>query len=119
MGNPVVYFEIGSKDSTRSTEFYAGLFDWKIERQGPAAAISTGGPGGIPGHIVDLAAEWGRYITVYVEVDDLQAYLDKAQSLGGKILLPPVPIPGQGSFAWLADPDGNIVGIWKTETPGG
>jgi predicted enzyme related to lactoylglutathione lyase len=44
---------------------------------------------------------------------DLQANLDKANKLGGKMLVPPVDIPGQGSFAWLADLDGNIIGLWK------
>jgi predicted enzyme related to lactoylglutathione lyase len=33
----------------------------------------------------------------------------------GRPVTPPVNIPGQGSFAWLADPDGNIVGLWKAE----
>jgi len=52
-------------------------------------------------------------VTVYVQVDDLQAYLDKANQLGGKTLVPPVEIPEPGSFAWLADLDGNIIGLWK------
>ena len=33
----------------------------------------------------------------------------------GKTLVPPVTLPGQGSFAWLAAPEGNIIGIWKPE----
>ena len=44
---------------------------------------------------------------------DLEAYLQKANELGGKTLVPPVEVPGQGSFAWLAAPEGNIIGIWK------
>jgi predicted enzyme related to lactoylglutathione lyase len=44
-------------------------------------------------------------------VDDLPAYLTKAESLGGKTLVPPVEIPGQGSSAWFADPDGSIIGL--------
>jgi len=47
-----------------------------------------------------------------VQVDDVQAYLDKGGALGGKTLVPPVAIP-TGTFAWLADPDGNTVGLWK------
>jgi predicted enzyme related to lactoylglutathione lyase len=35
------------------------------------------------------------------------------QSLGGKTLVPPVEVPGRGSFAWFADPDGSIIGLWK------
>jgi predicted enzyme related to lactoylglutathione lyase len=81
---------------------------------GPAAMINTGSKEGIQGHITALGHEPHNYVTVYVEVDDLQAYLDKASLLGGKTLVPPVEIPGQGSFAWLADLDGNIIGLWKS-----
>jgi len=49
---------------------------------------------------------------VYVQVDDLPAYLKKAESLGGKTLVPPVEIPA-GTFAWFTDPDGNAIGLWK------
>jgi predicted enzyme related to lactoylglutathione lyase len=45
-------------------------------------------------------------------VDDVQAYLDKAVSLGGKALLPVITIP-QGQFSWFADPDGNTIGLFK------
>jgi predicted enzyme related to lactoylglutathione lyase len=51
-------------------------------------------------------------VTVYVQVDDLNAYLAKAVSLGGKALVQPVDI-GTGIFAWFSDPDGNIIGLWK------
>ncbi len=54
------------------------------------------------GHIVDLAPEWGTYVTVSVQVEDLQVYLKKAGELGGKTLVPPVTLPGQCSFARLA-----------------
>jgi predicted enzyme related to lactoylglutathione lyase len=113
MGRPVVHFEIGCRDSARTADFYSQLFEWQTQAQGPATLISTGSSEGIGGHISSLGHEPHNYVTVYVDVDDLQAYLDKAQALGGKTLVPPVTIPGQGSFAWLADPDGNIVGLWK------
>jgi hypothetical protein len=48
----------------------------------------------------------------YVEVEDVQAYLDKAVSLGGKMVVPPVKIPA-GTFAWFSDPDGNTIGLLK------
>jgi predicted enzyme related to lactoylglutathione lyase len=37
-------------------------------------------------------------------------------SLGGKVVIPPVTIE-QGTFAWFADPDGNVLGLW-TPTQG-
>lgn len=109
-GNPVVHFEIGGRDSAKTQAFYGKLFDWEITQAGAAANINTGGSGGINGHITALGHEPHNYVTVYVQVADIQAYLDKAKTLGGKTLVPPVPIP-TGKFAWLADPDGNLIGL--------
>lgn len=79
---------------------------------GPATMISTASGEGIQGHISALGHEPHNYVTVYVQVDDVQAYLDKAQKLGGKQLVPPVEIP-TGTFAWFADLEGNTIGLWK------
>ena len=52
-------------------------------------------------------------ITMYAKVDDLQAYLDKAEKLGGTTVVPPTELPGDyGSFAVFSDPDGNNFGLW-------
>jgi predicted enzyme related to lactoylglutathione lyase len=61
-----------------------------------------------------LAHEPHHYTMFYVEVDDVQAYLDKAAALGGKTLVPPIKIP-TGTFAWLSDLDGNTIGLLKPE----
>ena|SRR5688572_13122889 len=113
MGQPVVHFEIGCRDSKKTQEFFSKLFDWKIEEMGPAAMISTGATAGIQGHISSLGHEPHNYVTVYVQVDNLQAYLDKAGKLGGKTLVPPTDVPGMGAFAWMSDLDGNVIGLWK------
>jgi predicted enzyme related to lactoylglutathione lyase len=111
MGRPVVHFEIGCTNSQSTQEFYAKMFDWKIEQMGPAAMIAAES-GGITGHITALGHEPHHYTTFYVDVEDVQAYLDKAGKLGGKTLVPPVDIPS-GTFAWMQDPEGNTVGLWK------
>jgi hypothetical protein len=115
MGQPVVHFEIGCDDSQRTQEFFSQLFGWEIQAAGPAAMINTGAPTGINGHITALGHEPRHYITVYVQVDDIHAYLSKAETLGGKTVVPPVDIP-TGTFAWFTDPDGNVVGLWKPKT---
>jgi len=112
MGQPVVHFEIGCKDSAKTQEFFAKLFDWKITAAGPAAMIDTGAGRGIQGHITSLGHEPHNYVTFYVEVDDINAYLAKAQELGGKKIVGPVEIP-TGSFAWMTDPEGNVIGLFK------
>ena len=115
MGKPVTHFEIGCRDSAKTSDFYAKLFDWQMKPMGPATMIETG-PGGIGGHITSLGHEPHNYVMVYVEVDDLKGYLDKAGELGGKTIVPPVKLPeNQGSFAWMADPDGNVIGLWSPQ----
>lgn len=110
MAHPVVHFEIGCKDSAKTQDFYAKLFGWKITPGGPAAMIDTGG---MPtGHITALGHEPSHYTIFYVEVENVQKYLDHAQLLGGKTLVPPMDIP-TGTFAWMQDPAGNTVGLWK------
>jgi predicted enzyme related to lactoylglutathione lyase len=113
MGQPVVHFEIGCRNSAKAQDFFSKLFGWQITQHGPAAMIDTGGQGGIGGHITALGHEPHHYVTVYVQVDNLQATLDKAGQLGGKTLVPPTEIPGMGAFAWLSDLDGNVIGLWK------
>jgi len=112
MGKPVVHFEIGCRDVAKTEQFFGELFGWKTARNGPAANIDTGSPQGIPGHITALGHEPQHYTMFYVEVDDVQAYLDKATALGGKTVVPPIKIP-TGTFAWFSDPDGNTIGLLK------
>jgi predicted enzyme related to lactoylglutathione lyase len=112
MGQPVVHFEIGCKDSARTQEFYGKLFDWQIQQAGPAGMIETGGSGGINGHITALGHEPHNFVTVYVQVNDIEAYLAKAQALGGKKIVGPIEIP-TGSFAWMADPEGTVIGLFN------
>lgn len=113
MGQPVVHFEIGCRNSPKTQDFYSKLFGWKIEVHGPAAMVNTGSTSGIQGHITALGHEPHNYVTVYVQVDNIQAYLDKAGQLGGKTLIPPQEVPGMGHFAWMTDLDGNVIGLWK------
>ena len=112
MGRPVVHFEIGCRDQPQTGKFYAALFDWSVEQMGPALMIDTQSTNSITGHISALGHEPFHYTTFYVEVDDIAAYLAKAESLGGKTVVPPVPIP-TGTFAWFADPEGNTIGLWQ------
>jgi predicted enzyme related to lactoylglutathione lyase len=113
MGQPVVHFEIGCRDREKTAAFYGELFGWSIELAGPAAMIDTQAGGvGIQGHITALGHEPHHYTTFYVQVDDVAAALESVGGLGGKTVVPPVTIP-EGTFAWFADPEGNVVGLWK------
>jgi uncharacterized protein len=112
MGNPIVHFEIDCRDTKKTQEFYSGLFDWEFEPMGPAVMINPGE--GVNGHINALGHEPHHCTIFYVRVDNVQTYLDKAAELGGKTLVPPVDI-SYGTFAWMQDPEGNTIGLFKPE----
>ncbi len=114
MSCPVVHCEIGVKDTEKAKRFYGTLFDWKFESYGPAQMFNPGQKeGAIGGHINALGHEPHNYVTVYVQVSDLAKYAKRAEELGGKTLIPPQEVPGMGHFAWIRDPEGNCIGLWK------
>jgi len=114
MGQPVVHFEIYGKDSKGLQQFYSELFGWKVDSNNPMnyGLVDTGGGRGINGGIAQ-AQPGTPSVTIYIEVDDLQAYLDKAVKMGSKVLVPATEIPGTVTYALFSDPEGNAVGLVK------
>lgn len=118
MPNPIVHFEIVGSDSAKTQQFYSELFDWTIDADNPMnyGMVEAGSDRGIGGGIIGVEEEDDRTgLKIYVEVDDLQAYLDKAEALGGKTILPPTVVPDMVTFALFADPDGTLIGLVKSE----
>lgn len=89
--------------------FYTSLFDWTIDPMNMIAPEA----GGMSGHMTELGHEPHHYTMFYVQVEDVAAAVEKATALGGKVVVPPVTIP-QGTFAWIGDPQGNTIGLWKS-----
>ena len=60
----------------------------------------------------------GQAVNAYVctiGIADLDASMAKAQTLGGTIALPKMPIPGMGWLAYLKDTEGNIFGMMQMD----
>lgn len=114
MPNPVVHWEIQSKGPKGTQEFFGKLFDWHVDADNPMnyGLVDTHAQGGINGGIGPSDGDSNR-ITFYVEVGDLQAFLDKAESLGGKTVMPPTEIPNVVTPAQFSDPEGNIISLVK------
>jgi len=115
MGNPVVHFEVTGKDGSALRDFYSGMFGWEFQVMeamdyGMVEAKDRGIGGG-----VGTAQSGSGHVTFYVEVDDPDAYLEKAGTLGGTTVMPTMEIPGVVTFALLADPEGHMVGVVKSE----
>lgn len=112
----ICHIEWASTDLKRAQAFYGGLFGWKFEAFGSEGTYVTfqapGGPGG--GLMKTKKVQAGASPTVYIQVDDIEPYLKKTKDLGGKVTVPKTQIDANiGWFAHLADPDGNLVGLFQ------
>lgn len=109
----VCHIEWSSTDLERTKAFLSGLFGWEFKvwddeyllfdpPEGPAGGIMK----------VDKVAP-GKSPYIYIEVDEIEPYLEKAKELGGGIDVPKKEIAEIGWYAHLTDPDGNIVGLFQ------
>ena len=114
MPNPVVHFEIESADAPATRAFFSEVFGWQIDYMPELdyAIADTQSEGvGVNGGIGPSHGEHGSYVTFYIAVDDLQAYLDKAVAAGGKVIMPVTEIPNAVTIAMFSDPAGAVVGL--------
>ena len=117
MGNPVVHFELWSPDPDKASAFYSHVFDWNVNFNNELTywVIDTqGGKDGINGGMFKpqdgpLPAK----LSLYIQVDDVAAYLKKAEEHGAKTIVPPMEIPGVGTSAIFLDPEERAIGLFK------
>ncbi len=124
-----MHFEIHAADTARARRFYEGLFGWTFQ-QWPGGDqeywLITTGPadqaGGINGGLVKRKGSEpleqqpvNGYVCTVGPVEDVDAVVHRAVSLGGSVAQPKVPIPGIGWLAYMKDSEGNILGIMKND----
>lgn len=116
-GNRIVHFEIPANAPEALTQFYGEMFGWSFQKV-PLPGMeywlcTTGSDGpGIDGAIMQRQSPEHPWMN-YVDVENIDATIEKATSLGAQVALPKTPIPGVGAIAALVDPQGNAVGLWE------
>ena len=116
MGKPVVHWELWSKNPEQVSDFYARVFDWKINNipEMNYHLVDTDSEGGIGGGIMTpQEGEWPANMTFYIGVDDLATYRQRIVDAGGQIVVEEMEVPNVGSFSLFSDPDGRVLGMWK------
>lgn len=112
MANPVVHFEVLGKDADTLKRFYGETFQWEMDSVMPTYAMVNAGEG-IAGGVGAGPEGSEGHVTFYVQVDDLQATLDKVAANGGSTVQPPMDVPDGPSIALFADPEGHVIGLVK------
>lgn len=111
--------ELATRDAQKAGDFYTQLFGWeaRTEDMGGGMLYTVFFNGGqMNAGMMQMTADWGDappYWGVYFAVADCDASVEKAQSLGGQVLMPPTDIPGTGRFATLQDPQGGVFSVIK------
>jgi predicted enzyme related to lactoylglutathione lyase len=131
MGN-IAYFEIPADDIERAKKFYMKVFGWKIEnskmpgippdyqgvmtgkarmeKAGDGYEMSQLNSGGMMKRMYP-----GQPIINYVQVDSLDDTLKMVGENGGKQMNETMTIPSVGRIAFIADSEGNTIGVWEQE----
>ena len=115
MGQPVVSWQMITKNPDRANEFYTKLFGWKSNANNALGyrMIDTGTEKGINGGIWPAPPHANSFVQLFIEVDDMGKYVEQAAKLGAKVLIPPQKLPDGDEMAILHDPEGMSFGIVK------
>jgi len=116
-GYPIVHIEFSTKDREKTGEFYSQLCGWKINQipEMDYALFESGSVGGGFNPVSDSNPP--GTVTVYIGCEDIEADLERAKSLGAKILAHKSEIPNTGWWGVFEDPDGNKVALYTPITP--
>jgi predicted enzyme related to lactoylglutathione lyase len=122
----VVHFEIPYENNQRAMKFYTDSFGWHLtdmpEMQYVIARTSEVDehqmprePGSINGGLFQRPKE-APGPTIYLGVASVAEAINKVESAGGKTVTLRTPIPGMGAFARVSDTEGNVLGLFESQS---
>ena len=119
----IIWCESLSNDPGAATAFYTELLGLESETltldDAEYTVFLSGGIGvagtmAMPQHLREMSipSHW----SVYFQVDDVEAVVEKAVASGGRVALPPKDIATVGRIAFLMDPQGAGFGLTAPES---
>lgn len=121
------WVDLAAHEMAAARDFYESLFGWTtkdVDTQGgpPYAQFhlngqAVGGLGQLPDEMKaqNIPPMWSSYINV----DDIQAIVEKTTELGGEVTMPIMQVMDFGSMTFIKDPSGGHVGLWQKNTHAG
>ncbi|MEQ8654009.1 MAG: VOC family protein [Kiloniellales bacterium] len=113
--------ELMTRDVEKAKGFYGDCLGWTFEGMpmpdGTYWIIHAGDA--FVGGMMEMTKERGipddapTSWMSYIEVDDIDARLEKVAAAGGQIMRPAFDVPGVGRIAMICDPTGAMIG-WIT-----
>jgi predicted enzyme related to lactoylglutathione lyase len=116
-----VWYELLTADPDAAKVFYGAVMGWKSQPwEGDAKPYAIWTSGDTPfGGVMKLLPEWELagekpHWWAHVAVDDVDAAAQRAKQLGGEIRVPPTDIPQVGRFSIIADPQGAVLSLFRS-----
>ena len=109
------HWEVVGKDRGSLQKFFGSLFGWKFEVDNEMnyGVVRTGDDDDVSGGVGQSFDGSAGHVTVYIAVDDVSAYLKKAESLGGSIVMEETKVMDGVVVGLFADPEGHMIGLTK------
>ncbi len=126
----VTHFEVPADDKEQAKQFYSSVFGWQIndipvQMGGGEGSYTTATtvavdqqtmvptePGAINGAIIDRGPIASAPV-ITITVDAIEDSIQKITAAGGGVVAGRQEIPGMGSYAYVTDPAGNVIGLWE------
>ncbi len=108
--NPIVFWELASHDMEKSVQFFRKVFDWQIEfsdRLGfyiiPESTLSGEA---VEGGIFTLKRAKLPFLTLYIQVEDIEEKAKLVEEAGGWIVEKPNELPSRTKICLFNEPSG-------------
>lgn len=119
--NKFWWVDLNTTSLADAQPFYAGLFNWTFAETkiGDITYVTARRDGCDVAGVVELTDEMRQagvpaHFLSYVLVDDVQATVTRARTLGGRIVQEPFEVgDGIGWMATIADPTGAVLAVWQ------
>jgi uncharacterized protein len=116
MTSPAILFEIVALNREALVEFYRNVFGWPAQGNTGSAFIHFPPA---PRQLISIIAKatpgrpgWSKGVTFYLQVDSLEATLEKIEAHGGAVIVTPRAVDTEGfRFAMFEDPECNVIGL--------
>jgi uncharacterized protein len=116
---PVDWFEILGPEAGRTQRFYREVFDWETDDSGFGSYRLVQHEHDAEGRDLQIGGGLGSgdgttWVTVYARVPDVEAALQKAETLGGKRAYGPNDVGEAMKTGAFHDPAGIPFGVYQT-----
>ena len=112
----ICYVELPAVDIDRAAAFYAAAFGWTTRRRTNGRLAFDDASGAVSGTWVTGRQPATPGLLLYVMVDDVEAVLATVVAHGGT-LVQPVGMDAPEITARVADPTGNVIGLYREPAP--